>query len=562
MAIRQNTNPHHLELHPELQDILMRNGMRATVTGSSNGFQLVVQGHDSPLLYYPISEKQLRALVDWGTNTANKRAYNTLASIVAADFDLPRDFVHARNANGRVAMGLHGNRIGVGEYGRAAMPNPMMHRHPFGRGFLGWTPRNQEGWHMRRIGGQLWFPAGAPMVAVRPDGRQKPGELQTGGYGFYYKGAPQGAIQGTVPQQDVLAQMQTVIQPIPQPERPKVPAVPYNQAITSDVYFSNEKWQEVLKTHGIVIDPEKKTVTIQSSAEQADFVYDLTADEVAKLTNNSIKEVPVADRIRIINGVIQDDFADAITLDTLNSDKALEIALKPEVRQELNQQEQAVVNLAQNQPAVQNEQYTVSPEEQAMMDMLHEGHPEVGAVINGRNLYELDGNKAWFREGKHGREVSVERISVQPVVPESKPEGEQKGKYKGSSEMKYSMTAVINGEVITHEISQKDYNKFLAVNDLQRMKMFSKIFSEVDMKDILSTNNGAKIGAGILTALTVGAVVLGAASRPRPEFYGGCHGPRPYFKPGVDTPEDVAARNFDAIINQPRPQEPHRGQGF
>lgn len=44
MAIRQNTNPHNLELHPELQDILMRNGMRATVTGSGNGFQLVVQG--------------------------------------------------------------------------------------------------------------------------------------------------------------------------------------------------------------------------------------------------------------------------------------------------------------------------------------------------------------------------------------------------------------------------------------------------------------------------------------------------------------------------------------
>ncbi len=106
MAIRQNTNPYHLELHPELQDILMRNGMRATVTGSSNGFQLVVQGHDSPLLYYPITEKQLRALVDWGTNTANKRAYNTLASVVAADFDLPRDFVHARNANGRGGHGL------------------------------------------------------------------------------------------------------------------------------------------------------------------------------------------------------------------------------------------------------------------------------------------------------------------------------------------------------------------------------------------------------------------------------------------------------------------------
>lgn len=356
--------------------------------------------------------------------------------------------------------------------------------------------------------------------------------------------------------------MKTVIQPIPQPERPKDPAMPYNQAITSDVYFSNEKWQEILKTHGIVIDPEKKTVTIQSSAEQADFVYDLNDGEVAKLTNNSIKEVPVADRIRILNGVIQDDFADAITLDTLNSDRILEIELKPEVRQELNRQEQSVVSLVQNQPTVQNGQYTISSEEQARMDMLHEGHPELGAVINGRDLYELDGNKAWFREGKHGREVSVERISVQPVVTESNLENEYKGRDKGASETKYSMTAVINGEVITHEISQKDYNKFLAVNDLQRMKMFSKIFSEVDMKDIRDTDNGTKIGAGILTALTVGAVVLGAASRPRPEFYGCGPGPRPYFKPGVDTPEDVAARNFDAMVNQPRTQEPHRGQGF
>ena len=566
MAIRQNTNPHHLELHPELQDILMRNGMRATVTGSSNGFQLVVQGHDSPLLYYPITEKQLRAIVDWGTNTANKRAYNTLASVVAADFDLPRDFVHARNANGRVAMGLHGNRIGVGEYGRVA-DFRMMHRHPFGRGFLGWTPRNQEGWHMRRIGGQLWFPAGAPMVAVRPDGRQKPGEMQTGGYGFYYKGVPQGAIQGTVPQQDVLSQMQTVIQPIPQPKRPTEPAIPYKDAITSDVYFTNEKWQEVLRSHGLVIDPEKKTLTVQSTAEQADFVYDLTEEEVNKLTNNSIKEVPVADRIKIINGAIQDDFADAVTLDTLNTKTMVDIALQPEVRQELFQQEQSVVSLADNQQQVQQNEVSITPEEQAYMDMLHEGHPEIGAVVNGRDLYELDGNKAWFREGKHGREVSVESISVQPIPPEPKPETEQaqekgKGKGKEGGEMKYAMTAVINGEVITHEISAKDYNKFLAVNDLQRMKMFSKIFSEVDMKDIQSTNNGAKIGAGILTALTVGAAVLGVASRPRPEFYGGGPMPRPYFKPGVDTPEDVAARNFDAMINQPRPPEPHRGQGF
>ena len=552
MSIRQNTNPHHLELHPELQDILMRNGLRATVTGSSNGFQLVVQGHDSPLLYYPISEKQLRAMVDWGTNTANRRAYNTLASVIAADFDLPRDFVHARNANGRVAMGLHGNRIGVGEYGRHGYDRGMMHRHPFGHGFLGWTPRQQEGCHMRRIGGQLWYPAGAPMVAVRPDGRQKPGELQTGAYGFYYKGTPQGAIQGTVPNQDVLAQMQTVIQPIPTVKRSTAPATAYRDAITSDVYFSNEKWQEVLSSHGLIIDPQKKTLTVQSTAEQADFVYDLSADEVKKLTDNSIKKVPLAERLQIINGVIQNDFAEAVTLQSLNTTKQLDIALKPEVRQDMFKQEQAVVSLAQNQPQIQGvvADGIISEEEQARLDLLHEGHPDIGAAVNGRDLYALKENKGWFREGQHGREVSVETISVQP---------------SREFEGKYTMTAVINGEAITHEISSKEYNKFLAVNDLQRMKMFSKIFSEVDMKDIQSTDVGTKIGAGVLAALTVGATVVGVgmASRPRPEFYGSGHGnmPRPYYKPGVDSPEDVAARNFDAMVNNPN-NNPHRGHSF
>lgn len=100
-----------------------------------------------------------------------------LTSIVGKDFYMPKNFVHARNANGRVAMGLHGYRIGIGEYGRTGrlgMPPP----------FLGWTPRQQWGFHLRRVGGQLFFP-GPSVVPERWDGRMKPGELQSGGYGFY-----------------------------------------------------------------------------------------------------------------------------------------------------------------------------------------------------------------------------------------------------------------------------------------------------------------------------------------------------------------------------------------
>ena len=79
-----------------------------------------------------------------------------------------------------MAMGLHGYRIGMGEYGRTG-------RWGLFPPILGWTPRQQGGFHLRRVGGQLFFP-GAPIVPERPDGRMKPGELQSGGYGFYYKG--------------------------------------------------------------------------------------------------------------------------------------------------------------------------------------------------------------------------------------------------------------------------------------------------------------------------------------------------------------------------------------
>nr|MBP6169846.1 hypothetical protein [Bacteroides sp.] len=263
MTIRKNTNSIPLDLPVELQDILIRNGMRAHITGSSNGFSLTVQGHDSPMLTYPISEKQLMALTDGGTNFTNKRSYNTFASIVAADFDMPKDFVHARNANGRVAMGLHGYRIGAGEYGRTGIPR---HFHAWGERFLGWTPRQQEGFHLRRIGGNLYYP-GAPMVPERPDGRMKPGELQSGGYGFYYKGQQTAPVAG----QDVLKDLQSVITPIQASNRSAEAAKPYKELITSPVYFTNEKWQECLGSHGIIVDAQAKKLTIQSKATQADF---------------------------------------------------------------------------------------------------------------------------------------------------------------------------------------------------------------------------------------------------------------------------------------------------
>lgn len=532
MSIRSNSLPVGRDLSPELQEILRRNGMQAHIIRQGEGYQLAVQGHDSPLLTYSITAQQMRDLVDWGTNSANKKAYNTFASLVSNDFYMPRNFVHARNANGRVAMGLHGYRIGVGEYGRLPWDRRCGHMmmDPYHGRFLGWTPRNQEGFHMRRVGGAM-FMQGAPLVPERPDGRIKPGEMQNGGYGFYYKGGQQNMVQQ--PSQDVLSDLQSVIPPVEVRPRSTEPAKPYNELITSKVYFSNEKWQECLSSHGIVIDPTSKTLTVQSTATRQDFVYDLTDEELRKLTSNSIKEVPVQNRIDLINNVIKNDFQDKLTMDMLNSKEQIGLKLTPEVEAELNSRQQIVID--QSQPLVYDDQAIVEPEDRSV------------AHVDGNSLYEINEGKGWFREGKHGREVQVDDIKVEPVRDEK---GEIQKDEKGNA--LFRMTAVINGESISHEIPQKQYDKFMAIDDYHRMKLFSHIFKEVDMKNVpgMQSNIGAKIGG----ALLAGIAVMGELGRGRyapTVFVEHHHDPRPhvYFKGSVDSPQDLASRAFDAGLN-------------
>ena len=539
MAIRKNLNPRQMDIQPEMRDILMRNGMQAHIIANGDGYQLAVQGHDSPLLTYNLTEKQMLALTDWGTNSANKKAYNVFTSIIGKDFYMPRNLVHARNANGRVAMGLHGYRIGAGELtneARAEMNLGSIYalqggRRPIGQygrlgwspEFLGWTPRMQDGYHLRRVGGQMFY-AGAPMVAERPDRRLKPGELTSGGYGFYYKGQQQ-----VVPQADVLQNLQAVVTPVETRPRSQEPAKLYKELISSPVYFSNDQWQECLSSHGIIIDEKAKTLTIQSESTKSDMVYDLTDEELKALTNNSVKQVPVAKRLDILNNVIKDDFADKITMDMLNSKERIHIGLRPEVQQELDgkMRLQSTVELLQVQQEPKNNKV---------------------AIVDGQ---DLDESKGWFREGKHGREVTVGEIRVEPA--------EQEGKYR--------MTAIINGERVSHEITQKQYDKFMAVDDYHRMKLFSKIFGEVDMKD--RTGLGTKIGAALLAGLGVAAEVSSELHRPHgapvvivDHHHGAAPAPpRPYFKPGVDTPMDVAARNFEAAMNQ-EVLHPHMGKGL
>lgn len=641
MALRKNTNPAPMQLHPELRDLLVRNGMEASIVKSDTNPRLLVRGHDSPVLSYDLTKEQMRKLTDWGSNFSNKTAYKTFTAIVEKDFDMPKDFVHARNANGRVAMGLHGYRIGAGEYGRpiplstrqaiyAGMPLAPRHyghrdrSHGFlGRltGWLGWTPRQQEGFHLRRVGGGLYAPNGAPMVPDRPDGRMKPGELQSGGYGFYYKGQPSGSGKDKNLNQvsDPLKELSEAFVQVPDKvDRPKEPAKPYKELVSSPVYFTAEKFMECLSSHGIVVDTEKKTLTLQPERTSFDLQYDLTDKEMEGLTSNSLKEVKLEDRLAIINRVIAGDFERQLTMETLNSKKLVDIPLKQETIEEIALKEEKnreEMDNAQTELRIETikeaEKLRVEPdgkmipiitemegyhweqdrrggrdvvlrdvvayenggeyflraevngnrfervltEEQfkelyyrtdevriGMVDKLLDGisfknGDYKGEIVNAdrtdaSRLSEMKDSKGWYREGKDGREVSVGHIGVQAI------EGGR-----------YIMKGLIDGEVLSRDISKKEYNKFLAMDDYHRMKMFSKMFEEVDMKERLGL--GARISAALAAGVTVmGELTLGEEPGMRYHRpYGPTNQVRAYYKPGVDTPEEVAMRNFEAAAN-------------
>ena len=533
MPTRANAIGRYAGLAPELQDTLRRNGMQARLVQRDGDVLLAVQGHDSPLLTYPLSRERLLALTDGGTNSSNRKAYDAFAAVVGDDFHLPKDYVHARNANGRVTMGLHGYRIGEGEYGRTASPLMDLWVR---RSMLGWTPREQEGFHLRRVGGELRY-GGAPLVPDRPDGRMKPGELQNGGYGFYYKGSVFAPREYNIRTgEDVLADLRTVVPEIQQRPASAEKAKPYSELITSDVYFSKDKWNEVLSSHGIVVDERAGTLTIQSSAINRDLVYDLREDELASLTSDSVKDIPVTERLEIINGIIGKDYEGKVTMETLEKEDVISLSLSPSALDEIRQQERSL----QPQPVIAKDMsYLVM--QQSVLQEQEDERRGIGRVY-GESLYGMQSREGWFREGQHGREVSVGDIRVEPV----RDEGQQTGR-----DMKYRMTAVINGEEISHEITRRQYDKFMAVDDYHRMKLFSKVFNEVDMKQLPreQREGGKNIGAAILAALTV-AGEMARGPRMAPDLYMERHaGGHVYMKPGVDSPQDIASRAFEAGIN-------------
>lgn len=470
MATRKNTNP-RWDIAPQLQTTLNANGMQAHLAQDAAGnYQLITMAHNtSTPRYYQVSERQVENLRNGGTNFWNKKAYETFTSIVGKDYYMPGSWVAAKNANSPVNNGLWGHTIGRGEYGYRGGPRfrPFVGaRYGMFNSFLpGYPGMGPRGFHIRRVEGRPFFAYSAPAVMDRPDGRLKPGELKSGSYGFYDKGNQQ---------TDVLDHLEIKSKPKIL-VRPKGQSEPLDKVMGSNLYPTSELFQHMLASHGVIINEKDKTLTIKSSSVNKDLQYKLMDEELEKLLAENFKHtdnkgnkgkngVTVDERIAILNKVIEGDFADKITRASLNTKDYVDIKLRPEKEKEIYLEQEAALKDAQ------------------MMDIIHLKEPRqdyhTGFIDKWNSIGVVDGRmlsleKGFYLPNKDGRRVSVGEIQAYPI--------------HNGEKTSFRMTAVINNQVMSREISKEDYLKFINYDDEHRLELFDKIFDEVKIK---SSSNG------------------------------------------------------------------------
>ena len=470
MATRKNTNP-RWDIAPQLQTTLNANGMQAHLAQDAAGnYQLITMAHNtSTPRYYQVSERQVENLRNGGTNFWNKKAYETFTSIVGKDYYMPGSWVAAKNANSPVNNGLWGHTIGRGEYGYRGGPRfrPFVGaRYGMFNSFLpGYPGMGPRGFHIRRVEGRPFFAYSAPVVMDRPDGRLKPGELKSGSYGFYDKGNQQ---------TDVLDHLEIKIKPKIL-VRPKGQSEPLDKVMGSNLYPTSELFQHMLASHGVIINEKDKTLTIKSSSVNKDLQYKLMDEELEKLLAENFKHtdnkgnkgkngVTVDERIAILNKVIEGDFADKITRASLNTKDYVDIKLRPEKEKEIYLEQEAALKDAQ------------------MMDIIHLKEPRqdyhTGFIDKWNSIGVVDGRmlsleKGFYLPNKDGRRVSVGEIQTYPI--------------HNGEKTSFRMTAVINNQVMSREISKEDYLRFINYDDEHRLELFDKIFDEVKIK---SSSNG------------------------------------------------------------------------
>lgn len=270
--------------------------------------------------------------------------------------------------------------------------------------------------------------------------------------------------------------VKVVAQPLHPEPRPKGLATPLSRAITSEVYFTKDAWQKILAEHGIIIndkarDPDERLV-IKAEGVRVSLAYRLSDDDLQKILAAKVSGkdgVSMEERIRILNAAIGHDFQEKITLQHLESKDYISIRMKEECQKEAER------CFAEQDRQARLEQARLAEKDRREKEDLRirfDRHAE-----NGRELALFMPGMMFRAPVMHGREVFVGEIRA-----DRRADG------------KYVMTAEINGQRISREITEARYHQFIQQDAKKRFGIFENVF-----RDMVAIKHGTvtKVGSSV-----------------------------------------------------------------
>ena len=533
-----------------LKEVLGMNGVRARIIEERDGsLTLQTSTWYGARNSYPLTKSQADILSRWldmGTGSTNEKAYNTIRGIMKEEaVSLPATLTQAHNAGGPVNMGQWGQRMTPERAGIAPAQrygalysyremNPRPSRGRYGQWYNPFAPLFHRHGFAPTYEGERIAPGTMPTYSRREDGRMLP---TTGAFPALENGQRQAEANN-----DLLddIQLNARIEKPSEAVYPKGKGIPYSKAITADVYFTTEKFKEVMRSHGIEIGtfpvPGKdgkevmmQGVMVHNSASRKDnLFYSMTDAEMAALLNPSLEKasggVTLQERLDIINSreEIRHDFSGPITKEMLEGSEIIHIPLTAEGRTEIEKD-----FLAYDEMQARQKMMTEAAQQARSEYLSEEGRIRRDPnAISGRDIAAVMGSCGWFSGTAHGREIVVGEIRVDDYYQSMRQnikslreeiehlekdikdpakaadqerlqgrldgcrqelsllEKEEKDFSKDNAKGRFVMSAVINGKTQYISISKSEYDKFLRYDDEHRLRLFDKLFDEVSIGQV------------------------------------------------------------------------------
>lgn len=491
----KNSHSRNLMSH-DIRELLLKNGLDAEIILDTGGNPVLnIRGNrgaaTSPPCSYKLNKQQLDILINTryeGTGTRMRKAYNTINTIISKDFYAPQNYVVAKEA-GLSRSGEH-NRLTAVNMGWNGV-NERIGRHPYAP-----NVRMQE-----RCDGSL-RPGEAAAMRRLPNGMYVP----TAGY--VWKGSSQEVQQVAQQEQpEIKVELKPVEAPRPEPGQ-AIPLSSFVNTAGNDTYVM---LKDVLESHGIVIKEGKdekgeteKQLIVMAKDAKVNITYHLSEEEYQKLTADGwmTGENALQSRLDIINGIIKQDFKEPITKDMLNMKNYVNLSYQDGRREVI----EAKYVAYENQMMQRQQQQAQLKELQAAIHQERERIFNDPKATDGRDISSVIEGKAFFHHGAHGRQLVVGEIradDLQIVDPTSKHNGETY----------YRLLANINGKDEEKEISQKEFNRWMNMNDAERLRMFADKF-KVDIEkghddswEIVQGPNGPSLAQDIRIAQSLNTSV-------------------------------------------------------